>query len=432
MPPVIQEENRLRPEEVIASPLITGFSPAAGKFGDVIAIQGRNFSTAQEENQVWLNGTPAPVTHATATVLHVLVPEGSTTGKLKVQTKDGASMSLNAYTVYQPPLISGFSPGEGVVGTVVKLQGNFLAAGALEYVKLGTLACEVVSTSQQELVVRIPVGALTESFRIQTKGGAAQSAAPFVIWHQPVISSLSKQTDRVGSVVEITGENFATAASRNTVLFGQAQAEVLQASTAALKVRVPAGAASGPVTLETPGGKATSAALFEVIPAPVLTSMAPAAGSVGTVVAVEGVHFLTLGQRDTIYFGGVKAVVLSSSETKFTVRVPRGAQTGKVQVAGIGGRAYSTTDFVVEDLAPQQAITVYPNPTTGTFTINFIRANFEVQKIEIMNTIGAKIYSQEVALGHLLEVNLPGLSAGVYPIQLSTSRGTLTKKINLL
>ncbi len=347
-------------------------------------------------------------------------------------TEDAGASSKTAFVVYQRPVVSGFSPAEGVVGAKVTLQGNYLAEGELESVKLGDLACEVISAAPETLVLRVPEGAASGGFQVLTKGGRAESVASYIVWHQPQINGLNKYTDKVGSELVIYGDNFATVASRNTVKIGQVPAGVLQASATSLKVRVPQGAASGYITVETPGGAAVSTSAFEVIPAPVLASVFPGRGSVGTIVELKGQHFLVLGQQDTVLFNGAKAAVLRAGEASLTVRVPRGAQTGKIQVSGIGGSTHSASDFVVEELTLQQAIVIYPNPTSGKFTIDYIKADFDVRQVEIFNTIGTRVFHQAAGEGGKLEADLASLPAGLYHIQVSTSRGEVLKRLSVL
>ena len=80
-----------------------------------------------------------------------------------------------------------------------------------------------------------------------------------------------------------------------------------------------------------------------------------------------------------IRFNGEPALVLETSENRYKVRVPRGAQTGKVTITGYGGEAQSAANFVVEELSPADAIQVYPNPNNGKFTVSLQHADFDVQ-----------------------------------------------------
>ncbi|WP_246000443.1 DUF7619 domain-containing protein [Pontibacter diazotrophicus] len=430
MPLEMREENRIVADEVIMTPTIAGFTPAAGRFGAEVSITGSKFSENKSSNKVYVNGVQAEVLEGDATTLKVRVPVGASTGTLSVVTEHAGASSKAAFVVYQPPVVSGFSPAEGVVGAEVTLQGNYLSSELVERVQLGSRDCEIIRVNQNTVRIRIPADAATDTFTVHTKGGTVQSEAAYRVWYAPAITGFDKPLQRVGGRLLLQGENFATEPNRNSVLFGNIQAEVLQATAQTLEVRVPAGAQSGTVSLTTPGGTASRA--FEVIPAPVITAVYPAKGSVGTLVELQGERFLTLGKRDTVSFGGVEAIVLNASGTALQVRVPRGAMTGKVRVAGVGGS--DEADFEVEQLTPSQAIAVFPNPSTGRFTVDFTRADFNVQAVQVFDTTGRLLFSEALNAGQpeRVEVDLSGEKAGVFLVMVQTERGKVVKKITLL
>ncbi|MEJ8803824.1 DUF7619 domain-containing protein [Pontibacter sp. H249] len=434
MPPVVNENVKLNAEDIIASPSISTFSPAAGKLGTEVILSGSKFSARATENKVYFNGVQTTVISSTAEALRVLVPVAAATGKLKVVTPDGAASTTETFEVYQPPIISSFSPAEGVIGATVTLQGQHLDSSLLHSIKLGNLTCEIIDHYDNTLVVKIPAQATTAKFEITTKGGEILSSNAYVVWHKPSIGSLSKQKDKVGATVSIVGENFATAVERNKVYFGQALAHIVTATTTQLTVRIPQDATSGYITVETPGGKASSAVYFDVIPAPVFEAMSPVKGAVGTTVEITGSHFRTLGIQDEIFFNGEKALILEASATKYKVQVPRGATTGKVSVHGIGGAATSTTDFMLEMLTPDQAIAVYPNPTNNKFTISFLHADFDVQEVQLYTSVGKLVYTATLTKPRpeKLDVDIDGVKAGMYLLQIKTDRGIITKKLSVL
>jgi hypothetical protein len=98
---------------------------------------------------------------------------------------------------------------------------------------------------------------------------------------------------------------------------------------------------SGPVTIETAGGIATTGATFTVANTPsaqpVVTAMSVRSAAVGGTVMIRGKH---LGSVRTVTFGGVAAVEVSVvSDTTLMVVVPQGAKSGAVLVTTSGGTA---------------------------------------------------------------------------------------------
>lgn len=80
----------------------------------------------------------------------------------------------------------------------------------------------------------------------------------------PTITSFTPLSGSVGTQVIVSGSNFGTLASANTVRFNGINATVLTASATELVAVVPGGATSGPLQVITAGGTATSSVSFAV------------------------------------------------------------------------------------------------------------------------------------------------------------------------
>jgi hypothetical protein len=157
---------------------------------------------------------------------------------------------------------------------------------------------------------------------------------PFVSFVGPEFSG------KVGSTIEILGQGFT---GTTKVFFHGVSAAFTVVSNTYLTAVVPAGAATGYVTVRAPGGALTSNKTFRVTP--FIQSFSPTTGPVGTHVTVTGTSFT--GTK-TVTFGGVKATTFTvNSDSKITATVPSGAVTGKIQVATPGGTAISGTNFTV-------------------------------------------------------------------------------------
>ncbi|OKL38571.1 DUF7619 domain-containing protein [Pontibacter flavimaris] len=429
MPPVVDEAVRVNLEDVLATPAITAFEPAAGKYGTEVTITGNRFAGIAADNKVYLNGTAATVVSATYSELRVLVPEGAATGALKIITPDGGVTATESFEIYQPPVLNSFSPAEGMVGNIVNLHGLLLQPELIEAVTLGNLDCEIVHHDGNLVAVKVPAGAETGTFAIRTKGGEVESASAYTVWYNPVISSLSKESGIVGSTFTIRGENFTADKARINVLLGLVQAQVLEASPQHLLVQVPEQAESDILIVETPGGSAIGK--FQVIPGPRFTAMQPAQGSVGTVVEISGQHFGIMGLQDKIAFNGQEALVLEASGDKYKVQVPRGATTGKVEITGFGGKANSTADFVVEDLSLAESIIISPNPSNGSFKLDLHRADFDLKQLQVYSSLGQLVLEQRLTAPRpdTLLVQLPKTQAGIYLLHLHTDRGLLLFKL---
>jgi formaldehyde-activating enzyme involved in methanogenesis len=58
---------------------------------------------------------------------------------------------------------------------------------------------------------------------------------------------------------------------------------------------------------------------------PVITSISPASGKVGSTVIINGANFGATPAGNIVYFGGVKAVVSAATANALTLTVPDGA-----------------------------------------------------------------------------------------------------------
>ncbi len=83
-------------------------------------------------------------------------------------------------------------------------------------------------------------------------------------------------------------------------------------------------------------------------------------------------------------------------------------------------------DVGLADARLVDAITLAPNPNTGSFTIDGLAAN---GRIEIHNALGAVVYTASVVGQHRTEVHVPALVAGLYQVRVLTAGGAAVKTL---
>jgi YD repeat-containing protein len=157
------------------------------------------------------------------------------------------------------------------------------------------------------------------------------------------IGSISSSTGAAGSSVTITGTGFSSIASQDTVAFDGVSATITYASGNRLVVTVPAGAATGDITITTPNGTGSSTSPFTVRPL-AITGLSPTSGADGTLVTVTGSGFDPTASNDSVSLNGTQATVSSASSTQLQFSVP-GAMAGHVTVTTPLGSASSTGHF---------------------------------------------------------------------------------------
>ena len=283
-----------------------------------------------------------------------------------------------------PPTISGFTPTSGPVGTSVSISGtNFTGATAVAF--NGTSANFTV-TSASAIQATVPAGASSGTIGVTTPGGTATSSGAFTVVNAPAISGFTPTTGRVGASVTINGTSFTGATA---VAFNGTSANFTVTSDTVIQTAVPAGATTGPLSVTTPGGTATSANAFTVLSPPTIASLAPASGAVGTAVTINGTN---LTGTTAVAFNGVSAGFTVSSDTAIQTAVPAGATTGPVSVTTAGGTAQSSGAFTVvlpptiASFAPASgpvgtSVTISGTSLTGATSVTFngLSATFTVQ-----------------------------------------------------
>jgi RHS repeat-associated protein len=154
----------------------------------------------------------------------------------------------------------------------------------------------------------------------------------------------------VGSSVTIYGTGFGSTASENSVSFNGVAATITSASTTTLVATVPSGATTGPISVTSPAGSATSAGSFVVTnppSAPTISDFTPTIGTSGTSVTINGSNFDPATMNDIVTFNGLRAKVTGATPTMISATVPSYATSGRIRVATPGGEAISSGDFFV-------------------------------------------------------------------------------------
>jgi Divergent InlB B-repeat domain len=237
-------------------PTIASFTPASGPVGTNVTITGTNFTGA---TAVTFNGANASFSATSATTIQATVPAGATTGSISVTAPGGTATSAGPFTVVNGPTITSFAPASGPVGASVTINGtNFTGATAVAF--NGVRASFTVS-SDIAIQTAVPAGATTGPLSVTAPGGTAQSSGAFTVPAPPTIASFAPVNGAVGTSVTINGSNLTGATS---VTFNGLSASFTVQSDAVIQAVVPAGGTTGPVTVTTPAGSATSTSNFTV------------------------------------------------------------------------------------------------------------------------------------------------------------------------
>jgi IPT/TIG domain len=215
---------------------------------------------------------------------------------------------------------SPFTPTFGRVGTGVTITDpTFAGATAVSF---NGVAATFTEGPPGTITTTVPAGATTGPITVTTPGsGLLTTTTRFTV--TPAIASFAPASGGGGTGVTITGTNFTGATA---VSFNGAAATFTVSNSGTVTTTVPAGAATGPITVTTLDGTATSATSFTV------TSASPS---------------FSLGATPS------SQTISAGSSTSYTVTISRTA-----------GFADNLT-FSVAGLPAATKASFSPNPTSG-------------------------------------------------------------------
>ena len=200
----------------------------------------------------------------------------------------------------------------------------------------------------------VAAGAATGNV-VVTVGGVASNGYPFTVGTAPTITGLSPTVGPVNTLISISGANFGSSVGTSTITLNGVAAPIIAWTPTLIGVRVPSGAATGPVVI-TVGGVPSNSVAFTVAAAPVVTSATPASGAAGRQVTVTGTGFGSTRGSGMVWLGSTLGMVVSWSDTQIVAVVASNAQTGTAQVRQNGmwsnSPVLSVTTATVTNVSP--------------------------------------------------------------------------------
>lgn len=150
------------------------------------------------------------------------------------------------------------------------------------------------------------------------------------------------------------------------------------------------------------------------------------------------------GSATTVTLSGTGASVYTWSDgiSNGIAFTPSATHTYTVTGTGLNTCTNTATKLVtvstcgggigIEEYAPVEEITIYPNPTTGVFNISILNANFNQISITVFDITGKEVYSvtdKNTHAEYKKQINLGDLTSGMYYVRLNTGTDVKTKKL---
>ena len=278
------------------------------------------------------------------------------------------------------PAISTLTPNHGLADSQVIIAGTNLGASGTVF--FGSTVASVQSWSATSIVATVPAGSGTVNVTVAT-GGKTSNGLAFTydtVVADPVLSSVSPNHGKAADTVVLTGTNLGTS---GTVNFGSTPAATTSWNATTIVATVPAGSGTVNVTVST-GGKTSNAVSFAydtVVTDPVLSSVNPSQGAVGSTVVLSGT---SLGTSGTVNFGATSATTSSWNATTIVCTVPNGLGAGAVNVTvstggktsnavvfTVGGEAPTITSITPNHALPGDAVVISGSNLGGSGTVRF-------------------------------------------------------------
>ena len=307
-------------------PFVEAIKPEVGSPGDIITLEGINLTGTQS---IRFGAAVAPFTVTADTQIRVTIPNDAESGPLTLTSPRGTSVSEPEFTLSgAAPFIEDFRPLTVTAGQLVQVHGRNFTGITSVLIGETTVAFSVVADIQLNIITLSEP--MTGKITLTHPEGITRSTEPLVVsGATPRISRFIPPAGRLGDTIRIQGGNFATATN---VWFGTLPAEYTIVADNEIEAIVPNQALTAVLTVDTPGGRAESTALFHLPPR--IDRISHPGAVPGDSIEIDGANFLGTTQ---VLFGTEPGALLSVKTSHLKVKVPPEAKTGPLSISNPAG-----------------------------------------------------------------------------------------------
>lgn len=258
---------------------------------------------------------------------------------------DGNAISLNpgamTVTIGACPSVSSINPAAGEVGSTVTINGaNFGGISAVKFAN--NIAADFTLASATQILATVPNGAVTGPITLSKTGCPDVQTSTFTVRACPSVSSISPVSAGVGEEITINGNNFSGVTA---VLFtNNVPATITNVTATQIRVTVPSGAVSGPLTIRKPSCDDVQTPGFTLL-CPAVTAISPTSGISGTNVIISGSNLS--GVTSVVFSENVAAAFTIDNANQITATVPAAAVTGPITLGQTGCTEILTPEFTL-------------------------------------------------------------------------------------
>jgi len=287
-----------------------------------------------------------------------------TTGTYTIETTSFDQNTTGNYSVglvvSACPTVTSINPTSGPAGTSVVITGsNFTGVTAVKFTSNVTASFTVNSDTQ--ITTTAAAGGVTGPITISKTGCADVQTGTFTYTACPTVSGINPTSGPVGSSVVITGNNFSGVTAVR--FFNNIGASFTINGNTQITATVPA-AQTGPITIVSSGCPDVQTGTFTVTTCPVVSTINPTSGPVGTNVVITGNNFT--GVTGVKFSNNVTASFTVNSNTQITTTVPAGAVNGPITISKTNCTDVQTGTFTVTGCTATVPVSIPTNLSGGS------------------------------------------------------------------
>ncbi len=305
---------------------VESLAPQKPKAGQSVTVKGQMLQLVAA---VELEGATVKAEEFTSQRSDQIVfklPATATDGEVMLLLKSGVEVPAGSIETVVPTNLSA-APSPVKNGAVLTISGNDLdlVSGVSFTAAEGTVDAEISSKSVSELKVTVPDAAQTGNITLSLENGKKVTVACTI--KAATITAVSPESLMAGEKLVIRGTDLDLVASITFPTDQVVEAKDFKATSQAISVTVPSGAAGTGFVLTLKNGTKVENKTLQIRPSTDPTLTNTPSGNPGKAVTIEGANYNSV---ESIYIGSTKVTKITErTDSKMTFIIPASVEAGE-------------------------------------------------------------------------------------------------------